>query len=314
MFELYTATLHILTPCRSLDIENSCDLKNISSRLDEVAYTSKETSKVTIEKLEALQTSFSQPVFDRRGSTPVSLVSIADSLSRLEQHFLGSAHGSASSAGGNFAFGSSSEMRHQARQDSYSPSNTRSISAIQQIGTDYDNQQRYMSSNALGTQKARLEVNGNLEDMAQNWTEGELEARRRLVLFERSLLGSVITATFRPVEINERPPNSICVSCIYWDDKGECFVTSVDILYLFEQLVATRFTVEEKNRIRRNLEGFRPQTVSKLNPDTGGFFRTIMNFPAPKPRNIEKYAKVFRWQDLGPILKKIVGKHSVSSP
>lgn len=96
---------------RSLDIENSSDLKNINSKLDEVAHTAKEISEVTIEKLDALQTSFDQPVFNRRGSSPVNLVSIADSLSRLEQHFLSSAHGSASGAGGAFAFGSPPEMR-----------------------------------------------------------------------------------------------------------------------------------------------------------------------------------------------------------
>jgi hypothetical protein len=33
------------------------------------------------------------------------------------------------------------------------------------------------------------------------------------------------------------------------------YVTSVDTIYLLESLVAVRFTVEEKNRIRRNLEG-----------------------------------------------------------
>jgi hypothetical protein len=32
---------------------------------------------------------------------------------------------------------------------------------------------------------------------------------------------------------------------------------------VLEQLIAVRFTVEEKNRIRRNLEEFKPDTVSK---------------------------------------------------
>jgi len=74
-------------------------------------------------------------------------------------------------------------------------------------------------------------------------------------------------------------------------------------------LVGTGFTVEEKNRIRRNLEGFRPITVSKNKPGSEDFFKLIMGFPNPKPRNIEKDVKVFPWDVLGVALKKIIGKY-----
>jgi hypothetical protein len=137
----------------------------------------------------------------------------------------------------------------------------------------------------------------------------EWSANRRIVMFKRSQSGCTITATFSPVTVDERPPNSICISCIFWEDKNECFVTSVDTIYLLEQLVAARFTVEEKNRIRRNLEGFRPLTVSKAKPDSEEFFKLIMGFPSPKPRNIEKDVKVFPWKILVHALKKIIGKY-----
>jgi len=109
--------------------------------------------------------------------------------------------------------------------------------------------------------------------------------------------------------VDDLQPTSICISCIYWEEKNECFVTSVDTIYLLEQLVAARFTVEEKNRIRRNLEGFRPLTVSKGKQDSEEFFKVIMAFPNPKPRNIEKDVKVFHWKDLSSALKKIIGKY-----
>jgi hypothetical protein len=102
---------------------------------------------------------------------------------------------------------------------------------------------------------------------------------------------------------------SICISCIYWEERAECFVTSVDTIFLLEQLVAARFTVEEKNRIRRNLEGFRPLTVSKGKQESEEFFKVIMAFPTPKPRNIEKDVKVFHWKDLASALKKIISKY-----
>ena len=107
----------------------------------------------------------------------------------------------------------------------------------------------------------------------------------------------------------DRQPNSICISCIWWESKNEYYVTSVDTIYLLESLVAVRFTVEEKNRIRRNLEGFRPMTVSKGKSDSEEFFKLIMGFPNPKPRNIEKDVKVFPWKILSHALKKIISKY-----
>ncbi|PYH91200.1 transcriptional regulator medusa [Aspergillus ellipticus CBS 707.79] len=160
--------------------------------------------------------------------------------------------------------------------------------------------------------KAVLKLNGDLDAMTETWSREEQDAKRRLVQFTRTQNGSTIHADFKPVAPEDRAPNSICISCIYWDGKDECFVTSVDTIYLLESLVGVRFTVEEKNRIRRNLEGFRPLTVSKAKADSEDFFKVIMGFPAPKPRNIEKDVKVFPWKILSHALKKIIGKYSAS--
>lgn len=158
--------------------------------------------------------------------------------------------------------------------------------------------------------KASLRIEGDLNSMAEGWSHAEWEARRRLVQFRRSQTGSVINASFEAVSLEDRLPNSICVSCIWWEEKQESYVTSVDTIALLESLVAVRFTVEEKNRIRRNLEGFRPATVSKTKPDSEDFFKLIMGFPNPKPRNIEKDVKVFPWRILAVALKKIIGKYA----
>lgn len=161
--------------------------------------------------------------------------------------------------------------------------------------------------------KAVLKIEGDLDKMAEGWTTEEYETRRRLVEFKRSQHGSTITTSFAPVTLEARSNRSICVSCIWWEEKDECFITSVDTIYLLEQLVNVRFTVEEKNRIRRNLEGFRPLTVSKAKSDSEEFFKVIMGFPNPKPRNIEKDVKVFPWKILSHALKKIISKY-VCSP
>ena len=157
--------------------------------------------------------------------------------------------------------------------------------------------------------KAVLKINGNLETMVDDWSDAELTVKRRLVQFWRSQSSSTITTNFKPVTPEDRQPHSICISCIWWESKQECFITSVDTIFLLESLVAVRFTVEEKNRIRRNLEGFRPLTVSKGKSDSEDFFKLIMGFPAPKPRNIEKDVKVFPWKILTHALKKIISKY-----
>jgi hypothetical protein len=160
--------------------------------------------------------------------------------------------------------------------------------------------------------KANLIIDGDLDSMALNWSPEEWNNRRRLVQFWRRQENNEIICTFAPVAPGDRQPNSIVVSCIIWEDRNECFITSVDTIFLLESLIGVRFTVEEKNRIRRNLEGFRPLTVSKLKPDSAEFFKLLMSFPNPKPRNIEKDVKAFHWKTLPLALKKIIGKYTAS--
>lgn len=158
--------------------------------------------------------------------------------------------------------------------------------------------------------RANLQYEGCLEDMMFNWTDEEKTCRRRLVQFWRRHENNTIFCRFRPVSPPQKTPSSILISCIYWEEKGSYVVTSVDCITLLESLISVRFTVEEKNRIRRNLEGFRPLTVAKCKPDTAEFFKLIMAFPNPKPRNIEKDVKVFPWRILSYALQKIVSKYA----
>ena len=163
--------------------------------------------------------------------------------------------------------------------------------------------------------RATINICGKLSTMQEDWTAEESVAKRRLVLFRGEQTDSTVNTYFRAVKPNERPtshaPRERQISCIYWDnkDKDKHFVTSVDTIALLETLVGARFTVEEKNRIRRNLETHQPVTVSKAKKDTEEFFKTIMGFPNPKPRNIEKDVKVFAWSSLENALKKVIGKY-----
>lgn len=156
-----------------------------------------------------------------------------------------------------------------------------------------------------GSTKVLLRFRGDLGTMATGWSQDEWQARRRLVQFYRSQDNHIVEASFRAVRPIEYTEDAITISCIYREDKDECYITSVDSIYLLEALIGSHFTVEEKNRIRRNLEGFKPLTISKSKGENDGFFKTIMGFPAPKPRNIEKDVKVFPWRILVHMLTKM---------
>ena len=163
------------------------------------------------------------------------------------------------------------------------------------------------------TNRAIIKIRGDLNTMQDGWSSDERAAKRRLVLFRGEQSGSTINTYFRSVKPDERPSSHAVrerrVSCIYWEEREEYFVTSVDTIALLETLVGARFTVEEKNRIRRNLETHHPLTVSKGKPDTESFFKVIMGFPNPKPRNIEKDVKVFPWPILAQALRKVISKY-----
>ncbi|KAL4253447.1 hypothetical protein ABKN59_002077 [Abortiporus biennis] len=158
-----------------------------------------------------------------------------------------------------------------------------------------------------------LELVTPLESMANDWTEQEIEAGRRLIRFFGRQEGLRLKVSCERINQEDYREGEAVVSCIYRKDTSSCCVTSVDIICLLESLVGDGFEIEEKNRIRRNLEGFRPKTVSKNRVGSESLFQQIMDFPAPKPRNIEKDVKVFDWSVLPQALDKIISKYSLYS-
>ncbi|KAJ7078927.1 hypothetical protein B0H15DRAFT_755517, partial [Mycena belliarum] len=154
-----------------------------------------------------------------------------------------------------------------------------------------------------------LEIVTPLDSMCSGWHDVELQAGRRLVRFQKIQDGRRVILSCEPIKQEEYCEADAVISCIYREEAEACYVTSVDIIHLLERLTSDEFPVEEKNRIRRNLEGLRPTTVSKHKPGSEAFFQRIMDFPDPKPRNIEKDLKVFDWILLGQALEKIMSKY-----
>ncbi|KAK4161359.1 hypothetical protein QBC43DRAFT_98111 [Cladorrhinum sp. PSN259] len=241
--------------------------------------------------------------------------SLADPYSRATPPMLRSPHGT----GGWMSFGSHMDSLRNtmpALAHSTIPRPPLEFKRTSHLATDRNGHGNNPYGAGVYHQKAALNLTASLDSMAENWTPEEWDKKRRIVMFRKQQDGNVAKVSFKPVSEAERPPNSICVSCIWWQEKGACFITSVDVLHLLEQLLRApkRFPVDEKNRIRRNLEGFKPLTVSKGKAESEKFFGVIMGLGNPKPRNIEKDVKVFKWSDLTAALVKIFGKYSATEP
>jgi hypothetical protein len=158
-------------------------------------------------------------------------------------------------------------------------------------------------------QRATLELLNPLDRICYGWEDSEYKLGRRLVKCHKDLQGHNLRVSCEAIAPEEYSSSDIVISCIYRAEACQFFVTSVDIIYLLEKLVDSHFEAEEKNRIRRNLEGLKPITVSKNRPGFESFFQRIMDFPDPRPRNIEKDLKVFEWKLLGAALEKIISKY-----
>lgn len=160
----------------------------------------------------------------------------------------------------------------------------------------------------------KLLIEQDLDTMTQDWSATENDDGRRLVkfhIFKVDRGHNLIR--FSSIQKAHYNVQDLIISCIYWKEANLFIVTSVDIIILLENLIQRSFTIEEKNRIRRNLQSLKPYTISKTNKDDQRFFSLIMSMENPRPRNIEKDLKVFKWSDLYTALNKVVSKYSFSS-
>ena len=99
------------------------------------------------------------------------------------------------------------------------------------------------------------------------------------------------------------------INCILPPDCGdEPSVSSVDIIKALELLVNPpdrRLSIEEKNRVRRNIDTLRPTTLKKGEEGLSW----IMQLRSPRPITIAKDVKIFKWSSLEAALTKIMKKY-----
>jgi hypothetical protein len=145
--------------------------------------------------------------------------------------------------------------------------------------------------------------------MCNGWCHDEVVAGRRLVAFHKIQAGKRLLISCEPILPDDYAGESNVISCIYRPDTGTHCVTSIDIIALLEFCTDGVFPIKEKNRIRRNIEGLKPNTVKKDARGRSSFFQRIMDFPDPKPRHIEKSLKIFQWSVLPRALEIVLSKY-----
>lgn len=159
----------------------------------------------------------------------------------------------------------------------------------------------------------KLDVHPNANIAICDWSPQEVASGRRIV----QLLVAGRSPTHFQIDVRIVPPNSIptsdkhpLISCVRWHEKDSYVVTSVDILLVLESLVGEPFSNEEKSRVRRNLQFLKPATVTR--GDGGRLFNSLMSMENPRPRNIEKDLKVFKWTDLFVAINRVLSKYSAN--
>jgi len=144
----------------------------------------------------------------------------------------------------------------------------------------------------------------------------EINERRRFVRLTRQQQGPNIhlrTVAVSAEEVSRDDRNVI--NCMLPPGRSEeSCVSSVDIIKAIELLVNPRdrrLSIEEKNRIRRNLDTLRPTTLKK----GGESLNWIMQLRSPRPIIIAKDVKIFKWDSLEAALVKIMKRYvSCGSP
>jgi hypothetical protein len=150
-------------------------------------------------------------------------------------------------------------------------------------------------------------------DMETDWTTEERTAKRRLVECHPTRSGHRVWVKFNSVSadvVAKRPSSDVFVlSCIYWKERKEHFVTEQDAVALIGAVIGIEPTIEEGRSGYRRFMPYSPVIVCKKD----GFRKLILGFPDPKPWIMKKTLRVFPWQVLELALGDIVIKY-VSFP
>lgn len=144
-------------------------------------------------------------------------------------------------------------------------------------------------------------------------SDAERHAGRKLVAFYRKQVGRTMKVTYCSVASpRDVEQGGTVISCITPPGSDSHYITSVDCVRLMSYLLNPqdqKLSIDEKNRIRRTLEPFRPMTVKRTDARTASIFNWVISMPEPRPVTISKDIKLFDWDTLEPGIAKILAKY-----
>lgn len=161
----------------------------------------------------------------------------------------------------------------------------------------------------------QIHVSPDVNQVMCGWSGQEITLGRRLVVLNvarESYANFYIDSEIISPESYTPDDRRLVISCIWWQEKSRFVVTSVDVILVLEFMVGEQFSIEEKSRIRRNLQFLKPWTITRSNNESKRIFHSLMAMDNPRPRNIEKGLKVFEWNQLFVAVKKVLSKYSAN--
>lgn len=156
-----------------------------------------------------------------------------------------------------------------------------------------------------------FEVDGDMNEMTNDWSLEEFHDSRRIVDFRKVYSGPLcLNISFSVFTAGVMLHNGLYISCIKRDDDSSYYITQDDIIRLIEWLLTWflpyRLSAEEKSQILQILDDFNPLTVSKVKAETEDLFKLIMSLSKPQLTDLEVQIEVHRWETLLPALRKML--------
>ena len=146
------------------------------------------------------------------------------------------------------------------------------------------------------------------DSIAQNWSPAELNVQRRLVYVTSYWEKNTLCIEFRSLTPEVLRTYHTCISCIWWQEKEEYIITSVDLYRLLESFLGTKFALEGFNQFQRIHDDFRPLTVSEAKGNRE-FFQLLVEFSKPNVARTGKIVEVFPWNILERVILEVIGKY-----
>lgn len=90
---------------------------------------------------------------------------------------------------------------------------------------------------------------GNLDEMTEHWNDDEKRLGYRLVKLARAQKSNTTTFTCSSATPGQRDPNCVYFSCVWWQDKGQYYAATAEMIRLVESFGRGKFTTKARRRM-----------------------------------------------------------------